>query len=96
MIMCEADLEEGDWDVYAATGMDEIGEILGFRTPGKALEDHLPYDGLYNGPSPETGDDEDPVYLPDGPASSHSDLFVVPPSRVSHRNVLFRILRMTS
>ena len=25
MIMCEADLEEGDWDVHAAAGMDEIG-----------------------------------------------------------------------
>ena len=35
MIMCEADLEEGDWDVYAAAGMDEIGEILDFRTPVK-------------------------------------------------------------
>ena len=35
MIMCEVDLEEGDWDVYAAAGLDEIGEILGFRTPEK-------------------------------------------------------------
>ena len=52
MIMCEADLEEGDHDLYAAAGMDEIGEILGFRTPGKPIEGQLPYDGLYSGPAP--------------------------------------------